>query len=81
MCDVLQTLGGLGLDGEAEGDAFLTVSVAVEDNDAALSGFTDVHDAEVKAVGGKAQGVVDADGELAEEGFLAGDAGAGQREV
>ena len=80
--DVLYTLGHVAGDGEGQRDRFLAVVlVAVEHRDMSLFAIARSHDAEVEAVGREAEVVGEADGELLEQGLLAGDTSSDQGNV
>ena len=68
---MLQTFGCFGINGELDRYAFLTISfLTVKDDNTTFLGLADVHDAEVEAIGGKAQVVADTYRELAHQGFF-----------
>ena len=76
---MLQTLWRFGIDGETNGNALLSFGVAIEYHHTALFALSLSHSSEVETIGGKADMIVDANGELLQQCFLAGDAVACER--
>lgn len=73
---------GFGVGSIANGDALATVAlIAVKNHHGAFLGVANVHAPQVKTIDRKPQVISNADGELAEQRLLAGNAVAGQSEL
>ena len=82
IADMLQALSMFLPDSEDDGNALLTiVLVTMEHDHSAFFGLPNSHPAQVEAISGETQTVIDANRKLAQERFFAGDARAFEGEV